>query len=125
VAEEINMDSVQKFYDEVVSHWSPDDQLRLAALILNGIVSKMPAQSNKQEEEVISLTMTRPEYEQMSALLEEVVEKMRESNERMAKDEEETARLRAETQEILRRDWKGGVNVEELFKSFPPVPRDA
>ncbi|MBL8207230.1 MAG: hypothetical protein JNM09_23560 [Blastocatellia bacterium] len=95
------MNFVEKIYDEVVSRLSHDDQLRLVLLILNGLVNKMSAESNKVEEEAVPLTMTRSEYEQISALLEEVVGEMRNSNDRMAKDQEEIDRLQAKTKANL------------------------
>jgi predicted aminopeptidase len=66
-------------------------------------------------EDTIKFEMTKSEAEQLSAILTEVIEAMDQAQARMAKDQEEIDRLRAETREILQRDWRGGVNVEAIL----------
>ena len=73
-------------------------------------------------EDTIKFEMTQSEAAQLSAMMAEVIAAIDQATERMAKDQQEIDQLRAETQEILQRDWKGGVNVEKLFNSVPPIP---
>jgi len=50
--------------------------------------------------------MTKDEAAQLSAIIEECLKAMRKANEQIARDEEEFNRLRAETEEIIRREWQ-------------------
>lgn len=52
-------------------------------------------------EETIRLEMTKAEAEQFQSLIADYLEKMRQANKRMDEDEEEIARLRAETRAML------------------------
>ena len=49
--------------------------------------------------------MTKEEAAQLSAIIEECLHVMRRAGERMARDEEEFKRLRAETEAIIKREW--------------------
>ena len=71
-------------------------------------------------EDTIKFEMTQSEAEQLSAILDEVLAAMDRAQERMAKDQQEIDRLRAETRAIIERDWRGGVNVEEILGSVSP-----
>ncbi len=65
-------------------------------------------------EETIRLEMTKTEAEQFHAMITEVLDKMRQANERMDRDEEEIARLKVETRAMLDQ-IKATLNVETIF----------
>jgi Asp-tRNA(Asn)/Glu-tRNA(Gln) amidotransferase C subunit len=62
-------------------------------------------------EETIKLEMTKTEAEQFQAMITDILEKMRQANERMERDAEETARLKVETRAMLDQ-IKATLNVE-------------
>ena len=64
-------------------------------------------------EEPIRLEMTKAEAEQLQAVLADWSEKMRQANERMAQDEAEIARLKAETRAMLNQ-VKATLKMERL-----------
>lgn len=64
-------------------------------------------------EETIKLEMTKSEAEQVQAMIADCLEKMRQSNERMDREEEEIARLKAETR-IMLDQIKVAMNVETI-----------
>lgn len=70
--------------------------------------------------EVVKFEMTKSEAEQLSAMMEQVIAEIDRAQERMAKDQQEIDRLRADTQKLLARDWRGGVNVEAILGSVSP-----
>ncbi len=50
------MESVQEIYSETVSHWSSDDQLQLATMILEGMTkTKAPTNSDSTRRSMIDL----------------------------------------------------------------------
>jgi hypothetical protein len=67
-------------------------------------------------EETIKLELTKSEAQQLSEMLEEVLDALQKAIERMAKEQEEIDQLRAETREVIQRDWKGGVDVEAILR---------
>ncbi|MGH9834400.1 MAG: hypothetical protein ACREBD_28350 [Blastocatellia bacterium] len=67
-------------------------------------------------EETIKLELTKSEAQQLSEMLEEVLDALQKAIERMAKEQEEIDQLRAETREVLQRDWRGGVDVEAILR---------
>jgi hypothetical protein len=75
-------------------------------------------------EDQLKLELNKTEAEQLATIIAEVIAAIDQAGERMAKEQEEIARLRTETDEILRRDWRGGINVEAILGSFSasPVP---
>ena len=67
-------------------------------------------------EETIKLELTKSEAQQLSEMLEEVLDALQKAVERMAKEQEEIDQLRAETREVIQRDWRGGVDVEAILR---------
>ncbi|MDQ3754183.1 MAG: hypothetical protein M3371_05560 [Acidobacteriota bacterium] len=65
-------------------------------------------------EETIKLEMTKAEAEQFQALIADCLEKMRQANQRMDQEEEESERLKAETRAMLNQ-IKATLNVETIF----------
>lgn len=65
-------------------------------------------------EETVRLEMTKTEAEQFQAMIADILEKMRQANERMDRDEEEIARLKVETRAMLDQ-IKATLNVETIF----------
>jgi len=57
-------------------------------------------------EETIKLDLTEREAQGLRELIAECVQKMRQTHEAMMRDQEEIARMQAETREILAREWK-------------------
>jgi len=70
--------------------------------------------------ESIKFDITQSEAEQLSAMMDQVITEIDQAQDRMAKDQQEIDRLRAKTQEILVRDWRGGVNVEAILGVVSP-----
>lgn len=64
-------------------------------------------------DETIKLEMTKSEAEYFQASIANFLEKMRQSNERMDREEEEIARLKAETRVMLDQ-IKAAMNVEAI-----------
>lgn len=65
-------------------------------------------------EDTITLTMTKSEAEMLEAMLDDFLQKMRESNERMDREEAEIEQLKIETRAILRQ-IEATLNVEKAF----------
>jgi hypothetical protein len=57
-------------------------------------------------EEIIKLDLNEREAQGLRELIAECVQKMRQAHEAMMRDQEEIARMQAETREILAREWK-------------------
>lgn len=65
-------------------------------------------------EETVRLEMTKIEAEQFQAMITDILEKMRQANERMDREEEEIARLKIETRVMLDQ-IKTALKVETVF----------
>ena len=70
-------------------------------------------------EETIKLEMTKSEAKQLQAMIADCLEKMRQSNERMDSEEEEIARLKAETR-IMLNQIKVAMNVAVATTQIRP-----
>ena len=57
-------------------------------------------------EQIMNWEPTQEETAQVKAILDDCVQAMRKANEQIAKDKAEFDRLKAETEEIIRREWK-------------------
>jgi hypothetical protein len=57
-------------------------------------------------EQIMNWEPTKDEATQLQAILEDCVQSMRKANEQIAKDKTEFDRLKAETEEIIHREWK-------------------
>lgn len=72
-------------------------------------------------EETVTLELTKIEAEQFQAMIADILEKMRQANERMDRDEEEIARLKIETRAMLDQ-IKAALNVETVC--LTPYPKE-
>jgi len=57
-------------------------------------------------EDLIKLELTESEAQSLRELIAECVQRMKQAQETMARDQAEIERLQAETREILEREWK-------------------
>jgi len=65
-------------------------------------------------EETIKLEMTKEEYQQFLVLIEECLEQMRQSIDRLDRDHEEIVQLKAETRKMLNQ-IEATLNVETVL----------
>ncbi len=73
-------------------------------------------------EDQLKLELKQSDAEQLTTILTEVIAAVDQACERMSQDQADIVRLRAETDEILRRDWRGGINVETILGPFSARP---
>ena len=66
--------------------------------------------------ETMKLELTQPETEQLKVLLEEANAVLHKSQQQMAQEQSEIEQLKAETREILGREWGPRANVEAILR---------